>query len=35
VLLQNPDKFDKVFMVDISKEALDVAKRNYANLIEE
>ena len=35
VLLQNPEKFDKVFMVDISKEALEVAKRNYSNLIEE
>ena len=35
VLLQNEDKFDRVFMVDISKEALEVAKRNYSNLIEE
>jgi methylase of polypeptide subunit release factors len=33
--LQNPDKFDRVFMVDISQSALDVAKRNYENLIEE
>ena len=35
VLLQNPDKFNNVFMVDISQAALDVAKRNYENLIEE
>jgi methylase of polypeptide subunit release factors len=33
--LQNENKFDRVFMVDISQEALDVAKRNYSNLIEE
>jgi methylase of polypeptide subunit release factors len=33
--LQNPDKFNNVFMVDISQAALDVAKRNYENLIEE
>jgi methylase of polypeptide subunit release factors len=33
--LQNENKFKRVFMVDISDKALEVAKRNYENLIEE
>lgn len=35
VLLQNEDKFDNVFMVDISDKALEVARKNYLNLIGE
>lgn len=33
VLLQNPDFFDRVYFTDISEWALDVAKRNYSNLL--
>jgi methylase of polypeptide subunit release factors len=35
VLLQNPDFFDKVYLADISPEALEVAKKNYTTLIGE
>lgn len=33
VLLQNPEHFEHVFLADISEKALEVAKRNYENLI--